>query len=236
MTDIMNRVFTPEQRENPTFQKMMRVMESDSFQKQMQEQDLRTPQEFIDLMAAHGLTEFAEIDFDKVMADAYAFATQEYQAANPGKDPKDEDEAMAERVGEMLKTADPVYGIMEVMQDHEIALWIAARFKGDQAALSEWLMPVLKGSVATGSASSFPAPTDTAFPDELLSDSLSDEPAEQAPFVEPEPPLSDPIPQSVWEEFAIPDTENRSTPTVEPKKNRHPSVAGAAHTSYRGGA
>ena len=220
LTDIMNRFLTPEQREDPTFQKMMKVMESDSFQKQMQERDLRTPQEFIDLMAAHGLTEFAEIDYDKVMADAYAVAIQEYEAANPGKAPKDEDEAMAKRIGEILTTADPVDRIMEITQDPEIGLWIAARFKGDQAALSEWLMPVLKGSVAAGSASSSPAPTDFEFPDGFLSDSPADAPVEQTPVTEPEPPLSDPVPASVGEEFAIPDTENRSipTPTVEPKK------------------
>ena len=220
MTDMMNRFLTPEQRENPLMQKMMKVMASDSFQKQMQEQDLRTPQEFIDLMAAHGLTEFAEIDYDKIMADAYALSAQQYATANPGKDPKDEDEAMAKRIGERLKTADPVYGIMEIMQDREIALWMSARFKGDQAAMSEWLMPVIKGSVSAGSANSSSAPTDFEFPDGFLSDSPSDEPIEQLPFVEPEPPLSDPSPASVSEEFAAPDREDSSTatPTVEPEK------------------
>ncbi len=219
MTDMMNRFLTPEQRENPTFQKVMKVMESDSFQKQMQEQDLRTPQEFIDLMAAHGLTEFAEIDYDKIMADAYAAAARDYQAANPGKDPVDDDEVMAKRIGERLKTADPVYGIMEIMQDREIALWMSARFKGDQAAMSEWLMPVMKGAVSAGSANSPSAPMDFEFPDRFLSDSPSDEPGVQVP-VEPEPSLSNPIPTSVLEEFAAPDTETNSAsaPTVEPEK------------------
>ena len=220
MTDMMNRFLTPEQRENPTFQKVMKIVESDSFQKQMQEQDLRTPQEFIDLMAAHGLTEFSGIDYDKVMTDAYALATQEYQAANPGKNPEDEDETMAKRIGEMLKTADSVYGIVEIVQDQEIALWVAARFQGDQAALSEWLMPLMKGSVSAGSAISSSAPTDFAFPDGFLSDSPSDVPAEQPPFVESEPPLSDPIPTSTREESTIPNAENSSAaaPTVEPEK------------------
>ena len=220
MTDIMNRILTPEQREDPTFQRVMEVVASDSFRKQMQEQDPRTPQEFIDLMTGHGLTEFSEIDFDKVMADAYALATQEYQAANPGKDPKDEDEAMAKRIGEMLKTADPASGIMEMMRDREVGLWIAARFQGDQAALSEWLMPVLKGSVSADSAHSLPAPTDFEIPDGFLSDIPSDELVEQAPVIEPEPSPSDPIPKSVWEEFAVPGTENSSaaTPTVAPEK------------------
>ena len=220
MNDIMNRILTPEQREDPTFQKVMEVVGSDAFQKQVQEENPQTLQEFADLMAAHGLMEFAEIDFDKIMADAYAMAIQEYQAANPGKDPKDEDEAMAKRIGEMLKTADPVYGIMEVTQDREFSLWMAARFKGDQAAASEWLMQVMEGSVSADSASSVPSPTDFEFPDGFLSDIPSDEPAEQVPFVESEPSLSDSIPTSVREESAIPDTENSSTPTptVEPEK------------------
>ena len=220
MTDMMNRILTPEQRENPIFQKVMKVVESDSFQKQMQEGNPQTPQEFADLLAAHGLTEFAEVDFDKIMADAYAMAIQDYQAANPGKDPKDEDEAMAKRIGEMLKTADPASSIMKMVQDREISLWIAARFQGDQGALSEWLMPLLKGSISTGSANSPSTPTDFEFPDAFLSDMPSDEPVEQVPFVEPEPSLSDPIPTSVWEESAIPDTENSSpvTPTAEPEK------------------
>ena len=218
MTDIMNRILTPEQREDPMFQRVMKVVGSDAFQKQVQEENLRTPQEFAALMAAHGLTEFAEIDFDKIMADAYNFAIQEYQAANPGKDPKDEDEAMARRIGEMLKNADPVYGIMEVTQDREFSLWMAARFKGDQAAASEWLMQVMKGSVSTDSANSIPAPTNFEFPDGFLSDIPADEPTEQAPFVEPEPSLSDPIPTSVREKSTIPDPENSSAtaPTVEP--------------------
>ena len=220
MTDMMNRFLTPEQRENPTFQKVMKVMESDSFQKQMQEQDLRTPQEFIDLMAAHGLTEFAEIDYDKIMADAYALSAQQYATANPGKDPKDDDEVMAKRIGESLKTADPVYGIMEIMQDREIALWMSARFKGDQAAMSEWLMPVMKGAVSAGSANSSSTPMDFEFPNRFLSDSPPDEPTEQLPFVEPEPLLSDPSPTSTRKEPSIPDTEKSSAaaPTVEPEK------------------
>ena len=220
MTDIMDRFLTPEQREDPLMQKTMKVVASDAFQKQMQEQDLRTPQEFIDLMAAHGLTEFAEIDFDKIMADAYAVAIQEYKAANPGKDPKDEDKAMAKRIGESLKTADPVYGIMEIMRDREIALWMNARFKGDQAAMSEWLMPVMKGAVSADSANSSSAPMDFEFPDGFLSDIPSDEPGEQVPFVGPEPPLSEPIPTSTRKEPSIPDTEKSSAAasTVEPEK------------------
>ena len=220
MTDTMNRFLTPEQRENPIFQKVMKVVESDSFQKQIQEQDPQTPQEFIDLMAAHGLTEFSGIDYSKIMADAYAMAIQDYQAANPGKDPKDEDEAMAKRIGEMLKTADPASGIMKMVQDREISLWIAARFQGDQEALSEWLMPLLKGSVSTGSANSPATPTDFEFPDAFLFDSTSGKPVEQAVIVEPEPSLSDPIPTSIREESTIPSTENSSAaaPTVEPGK------------------
>ena len=218
MTDMMDQFLTPEQRENPIFQKVMKVVESDSFQKQMQEQDPRTPQEFIDLMTAHGLTEFSGIDYSKVMADAHAMAIQDYQAANPGKDPKDEDEAMAKRIGEMLKTADPTSGIMKMVQDREISLWIAARFQGDQGAFSEWLMPLLKGSVSTGSAKSPPTPTDFEFPDAFLFDSTSDEPVEQAVIVEAEPSLSDPLPTSTREESTIPSTEHSSAaaPTVEP--------------------
>ncbi len=220
VTDIMNRLLTPEQREDPLMQKTMKVVASDAFQKQMQEQDLRTPQEFIDLMAAHGLTELSGIDFDKVMADAYASAARDYQAANPDKDPADDDEAMAKRIGEMLKTADPVYGIMEIVQDREISLWIAARFQGDQAALSKWLMQVMKGSVSAGSANSSPTPTDFEFPDRFLSDSPPDDPTEQLPFLEPEPPLSDPSPTSTGEESTMPNTENSSVaaPTAEPGK------------------
>ena len=218
--DIMNRFLTPEQREDPAFQRVMKIVASDAFQGQLDEQNPQTLQEFADLMTAHGLTEFSGIDFDKVLADAYAFAMQEYQAANPGKDPEDEDEAMAKRIGEMLKTSDPIYGIMEIMQDREIAIWITARFRGDQAALGEWWGKVMEGSESDDPASSFLAPTDFEFPDGWLSDIPSDEPAEQDPFVEPERSLSDPIPTSVWEEFAVPDTENSSaaTPTIEPEK------------------
>ena len=220
MTDMMNRFLTPEQREDPTFQKVMKVATSDSFQKQMQEGNPQTLQEFADLLAAHGLTEFAEVDFDKIMADAYAFAMQEYQAANPGKDPEDEDEVMAKRIGEMLKTADPIFGIVEVMQDREISLWMSARFKGDQAALGKWLRKVMVVSESVDPASSLAPPADFDFPDGFLSDIPSDEPVERVPFVEPEPSLSDPIPTSVWEKFAVPNTENSSavTPTVEPEK------------------
>ena len=220
MTDIMDRFLTPEQREDPTFQRMMKVVASDSFQKQMQEQDLRTPQEIIDLMAAHGVTEFAEIDFDKVMADAYASAARDYQAAHPGKDPAAEDEVMAKRIGERLKTADPVYGIMEIVQDREIALWLNARFKGDQAAMGEFWKKIMAEHEWPNFGSSSAPPADFEFPDGFLSDIPADEPAEQPPFVEPEPPLSDLIPTSTWGESTIPNTENRSVaaPTVEPEK------------------
>lgn len=186
----------------------------------MQEQDLRTPQEFIDLMAAHGLTEFAEIDFDKVMADAYALSAQQYATANPGKDPADDDEVMAKRIGERLKTADPVYGIMEIAQDREIALWLNARFKGDQAAMGEFWRKIMAEHELPNFGSSSGPPTDFEFRNGFLSDSPPDEPTEQLPFVEPEPPLSDPIPTSTRKEPPIPDTEKSSAaaPTVEPEK------------------
>ena len=114
---------------------------------------------------------------------------------------------MAKRIGEMLKTSDPIF-------------WMSARFKGDHAVLGEWWQKVMEGSESNAPSNSPLAPTDFEFPQEWLSDIPSDEPGEQVSFVEPEPSLSDPIPTSVWEESAIPDTENSSaaTPTVEPER------------------
>ncbi len=104
--DALKQLIPPDLRDDPTIQKMIEVTSSDSFQKQLREQAPQTPQEYIDLMVAHGVTELAEIDIEKEIAGSYDFMAQKYQAENPGKVPKKEDEAMAKRIGEVLKEYD----------------------------------------------------------------------------------------------------------------------------------
>ena len=95
--DGSNLIIPPELSDDPTIQQMMKIFNSDSFQKQLKEQAPQTPKEYIDLMVDHGATGLAEIDIEKGMAYSYDFMEQKYQDENPGKDPAEEDKAMAKK-------------------------------------------------------------------------------------------------------------------------------------------
>ena len=86
VANMMNRMLSPEQREDPTAQKMMEIMASESFQEQLEQQNPETPQEILQLFAQHGLTEAKGIDFDKILAEGQQRLEKAYKARNPGKE------------------------------------------------------------------------------------------------------------------------------------------------------
>jgi hypothetical protein len=117
MADMMNRVLPPEQRENPTVKKIMEIMASDSFQEQLEQQDPKTLDEFVQFFASQGLPELSKIDFDKVMADGYRIIEADYKAKNPGKVPEDEDDVMARRLAAAIEQSGPLGGMAKFMKD-----------------------------------------------------------------------------------------------------------------------
>ena len=220
MVDMMNGILPPDQREDPRVEKLMEIMASDSFQKQVEQQNLKTPADFLQLFAAHGLTEAAEIDFDKTLAEKQEHLEAAYKARNPGKAPEDEDDAMAERFAASMKQHGPMGGMKDFMMNSENATWISFRFKGDPEAYNEWTAQV-RSLVETGGqtsrstsssesgdfASPSLAPTDVEFPHSLQEDVPRGEHAAQGPFVELEDPT---IPAPVTREV--------TPPIVEPEK------------------
>ena len=213
--DGRNLIIPPELQDDPTIQQMMKVMNSDSFQKQLKEQAPQTSKEYIDLMVAHGATGLAEIDIDKGMAYSYDFMAQKYQAENPGKDPAEEDKAMAKRFGEVLKESGLIKGMEELTTDRKNVIWINARFKGDEAAFNEWWGDVVAIYESEDSAS-----TDSGLPHGELFDILSDETTLDIPVSEPEQGSSDRARSEMWEESTISNADDRGVtpPEVQPEK------------------
>lgn len=220
LLDGRNLIIPPELRDDPTIQQMMKVLNSDSFQKQLKEQAPQTPKEYIDLMVAHGATGVAEIDIEKGMAYSYDFMAQKYQAENPGKDPEEEDEAMAKRVGEVLKEYGLADGMRKITTDRENVIWINARFKGDEAAFNEWWGDVVAVYEVDDSARRSLTPTDSEFPLEEFFDIPSDETTLDIPLAETEQGSSDRALLEMWEEPAITDPQDHGVtpPPVELEK------------------
>ena len=219
MVDIINQNLPPEQREDPTVQKLMGIMASESFQQQMEQQNPQTPDEILQLFAAQGLTEAKEIDLKKILAEKQKGLQAAYNARNPGKDPASEDDVMADRFAESMRQHGPLGGMTQFMRDKENAEWIGFRFKDDPEGYRAWTSQVRK-RVETGRVSREPK---TAESGPVASTSAT------PPNVDVPTPLQTDIPASEkaipdavveLEDDTIVDTENRAvTPSaIEPEK------------------
>ena len=214
--DMMNRMLSPEQRKDPTAQKMMEIMASESFQQQLEQQNPETPQEILQLFAQHGLTEAKEIDFDKILAEGQQRFEKAYKARNPGKDPAKEDDAMADRFAESMKLHGPIGGMAQFMRDTENVEWINFRFKDDPKAYNAWKNQVRRrfemGIDRVNSES-----------EGRVSQALASTGVESTPPLQQEIPISESAAQDTSVELEapiIPDTADRAkTPlVVEPEK------------------
>ena len=219
VVEIMNRNSTPEQQADPTFQKMMEIMASDSFQEQVEQQKPKDPKDILQLFAAHGITEAAEIDFDKILAEGFQRLEKAYKTRNPGKDPADEDDAMADRLAELIRQRGPVGGVTKFMTNPQNVGWVSSRFKNDSDAYKAWMDQALfraeTGPASRSTpleesgnfASTSPAPTNVDFPNSMQEDIPSSKKASPDPFVE-------------LEDSTIPDTDDRGVtpPAVKPEK------------------
>ena len=204
--DALKRIIPPEMRDHPTTQQMMRVLNSNSFQDRLKKQGPLTPQEYIDLMVVHGVTGFADLDVENVLAEGQQRLENAYKAANPGKAPEEEDEAMAKRFGEVLREYGLRKGLKKITMDQENVIWINARFKGDEAAFNEWWGDVVVVYEADDSASSSSKSTNPDFPYDEVLDISSDLPVRDFPFGESEAPKA--------EMLELPDLPREATPSV----------------------
>ena len=213
--DALEKIIPSEMRDHPATQQMMRVLNSDSFQDQVKKQGPLTPQEYIDLMVAHGVTGFADLDVEKILAEGQQLFENAYKATNPDKAPSEEDEAMAKRFGEVLKEYGLKKGLKKLTTDQENVIWINARFKGGESAFNEWW-----ADVVTAYESNDSAWTDSELPQGEFFDISSDETALDIPFAENENVPLDRASTAFGEDSAIPDTDDRGVtpPVVEPEK------------------
>lgn len=95
--NLMTQFFTPDQAKDPTVQKLMKIVESESFQEQLERQNPKTLDDMLQLLVAHGLTEAGEIDVADIIAQHQRSLEAEYKAKNPNQAPEEEDDEMAER-------------------------------------------------------------------------------------------------------------------------------------------
>ena len=139
VVDIVDNRLTPQQREDPAFQRVMKIMKSKSFEEQFAQQNPQTLQEFFQLLSALGATEFSDIDVDKLLVDGYRTIEADYKAQNRGKTPKDSEEAMTRSLVEAIEHFGQRQGMHQFMKNPENRMWFSARFKGDEAASLAWM-------------------------------------------------------------------------------------------------
>ena len=222
MVEIMNRSLPPEQREDPKVQKMMEIIASESFQQQMEQQDPETPEEILQLLAAHGVTEAASININKVLAVNQKRMEVAYKARNPAKDPAKEDDAMAERFAELMKHHGAIGGMARFMRNPENVEWISFRFKDDPEAYTAWKKQV-RHRVEMGVSRA------TSESGERANQAVEPLGVESTPPLQQEIPIGENAPQDTLVELEtpiIPDTVDRAkTPPVVDTEKVIPQVS-----------
>jgi hypothetical protein len=218
MVNMMTQLFTPDQAKDPTVQKLMKIVASESFQDQLARQNPKTPDDLLQLFVAHGLTEAAEIDFADIMAQIQRRLEAEYKAKNPNQSPEEKDNEMVERLAVAFDQSGAMGGMMEFATNRENAEWIMLRFHEDPEAYREWVHEAF--SVWMNKVS------DVSSTSELRNV------ANPSPSTENEPTdfVTESEPTEAWEESTISNTEvhrARTAPLVESEKvkSKAPSVA-----------
>ncbi len=218
LVSMMNQFLTPDQRSDPKVQEMMAMMDSDSFQEQLKEQNPQTLEEFYQFLASQGVTELSQTDIDKVLDDRYRIVEANYNAKNPGVAPEDEDEVMAKRLAAAIDKDGHIKGMNKFMSEN--GMWLAVRFHEDEEAFDKWWVDV-RTKYETGDFTTSKTPQtdlDLARNEQEASSFREDNPS--LPFVETEQTQGANAPNEVWEDPRIPDTLDRSlqSPAVEPEK------------------
>lgn len=204
LVGMMNQFLTPKQREDPKVQEMMAMMGSDSFQEQLKEQNPQTLKEFYQFLASQGVTELAEIDIDKALADSYRIVEANYNAKNLGTAPEDEDEVMARRLAAAIDKDGHIKGMNKFMSKN--GMWLAVRFHEDEEAFDKWWVDVRAKYDAGDFTKTSPASTDLEFPGNEQEDLPFEETAPDLPLVETEQgqAFTDPKMYGTMPQFLIP--------------------------------
>lgn len=215
LVDMMSSLLPPDKLEDPTIQKTIEIMTSASFQEQMEMQNPQTLKEYFQIFAEHGLTEAAEMNFDKIQDEAYRFAATAYKAQNPGKVPEDEDEVMTRKLVTAIDKFGVMKGLTEFMKSPANVRWTAARFKGDKEAYYEWMDRVRAQVKTEQAARAVPASEQRISQEDIFSDL----PTSALSLAETSPSLPDDAQTEVSGEYRSPDMDPRgSEPLVNQKK------------------
>ena len=208
--NLMTQFITPDQAKDPTVQKLMKIVESESFQEQLERQNPKTLDDMLQLLVAHGLTEAGEIDVADIIAQHQRSLEAEYKAKNPNQAPEEEDDEMAERFAVAINQFGGLNGVKVFATNRENAEWMVLRFNEDPEAYREWVNLVIR-RVESGEAFDV-SPTSELRNVTNPSPSTENEPTD---FV------TESEPTEAWEESTISNTEAhraRTAPLVETEK------------------
>ena len=216
--DMMANSLTPTQRADPAFQKMLDIMNSDSFQQELKEQNPQTVKEFFRFLDSQGITGLEEIDIDKVLDDSFQDVKDSYTAARNGQPLSDEDDEMARQLAAAIDKSGHVKGLNNFMGKH--GMWMGVRFHGDDAAFDTWFDQVRTKYEAGDFTTPTLPQTDSNLSRNDQEASPFNEDTPSLPFVETELTQGAKAPEEVWEDPLIPDTADRSLqlPAVKPEK------------------
>ena len=215
MVDMMSSLLSPDKLEDPAIQKTIEIMTSASFQEQMKAQNPQTLKEYFQIFAAHGLTEAAQMDFDKMQDEINRFAVSSYKAKNPGKAPEDEDKVMTHQLVTAIDKFGVMKGLTEFMKSPDNVLWTTARFKGDKEAYYEWMDRVRAQVKKEQTARAVPVSEQRI----LQGGISSDLPTSDLSLADTFPSLPDGAQTEVSGEYRTPDIDLRgSEPLVNPRK------------------
>lgn len=188
----------------------MKIVESESFQEQLERQNPKTLDDMLQLLVAHGLTEAGEIDVADIIAQHQRSLEAEYKAKNPNQAPEEEDDEMAERFAVAINQFGGLNGVKVFATNRENAEWMMLRFNEDPEAYREWIN-LVRRHVESGEAFDV-SPTSELRNVTNPSPSTENEPTD---FV------TESEPTEAWEESTISNTEarrERTTPLVETEK------------------
>ena len=126
--------------QDPTVQKMVDIMESESFQQRYAQQTPDTFKGFVGIFAEFGIVDATELDVDSVIANGYEQTEAEYIANHGGKKPAEVEITMMLNLIDSIEKRGHKTAFGEFMGNGDSRTWFAAHFKGDEQASNNWLL------------------------------------------------------------------------------------------------
>ena len=140
--EILQKMFTPEQRAEGNFQKLMEILASDAYVEFLDSVEVVNPENFTAFLVSQGLTDAAKTNNEKIFMNYF-------RGVYPDRQPSDLDGEMKNRLLEAIKSATPdtIQETMSGFAEHkDVTAWIVGRFLGDSQGFSNWVVETIENA------------------------------------------------------------------------------------------